>query len=410
MFSVREVFQGQIPLDNSASQQVLARSLIALDTNVLLDLYRYSSDTSAYFLELLKSAEERLWMPHHVGWEFLRRRSTVRASITEHHDQRLVALGALRTVMRNTGGDKTHVGKDDAEKEFIAAVQRYTDKLKKQKQALVNRASSSENDETLQQILDIFEGRTGTKPDPQWYEAREREGQKRFDKLIPPGYEDRTKTSNRYGDYFIWRECMEQSRALKKPLIFVTRDSKEDWWEKSGNNVVGPHSELLQEFWDETGQRVTLLSPTQLFDQLLPDFKDAAVPDQVAQAREEIVTSQEAMQAAEPQPLAPTYATLIASPTDNIISGIKLASRRPKINWSELLQIDSASLFPELAAWDFGDITVSGKTIKIEPEADLPQFKITPAQIDTKFLHSGPEYEVSANDDKEGVASEATDD
>ncbi len=310
---MRNIFEGLIPLGAEAGKEAAEQSIIVLDTNVLLDLYRYSRDTSNYFLKLLQDAKARLWLPHHVGWEFFRRRATVRSSLTEHHDARLAALSSLTRVIKETSGKKTHVGDDADEAEFLNEVKSYTAKLKKQRNQLTQWASSSRDDNILESLLDLFDDRTAQRPSTEWFAQREVEGKERFERLQPPGFEDRSKSSNQYGDYFIWRECIERAKASKSPLVFVTRDSKTDWWEKVGNTVVGPHTELLDEFWEETGQRLTLLNPTQLFDELLPDFAGKDIPKAVTQAREEIQVAQKSQNPAPAGGLSEFYASLIGN-------------------------------------------------------------------------------------------------
>ena len=55
--------------------------------------------------------------------------------------------------------------------------------------------------------------------------------QLRFDSKIPPGYQDKDKTTNYLGDLIIWNEILQYCKAnhLSK-IIFITRDSKPDMY------------------------------------------------------------------------------------------------------------------------------------------------------------------------------------
>ena len=44
--------------------------LFVLDANVILNLYRYSTDTSEALLNILKGISERLWLPHQIALEY----------------------------------------------------------------------------------------------------------------------------------------------------------------------------------------------------------------------------------------------------------------------------------------------------------------------------------------------------
>ena len=53
------------------------RAIFIFDTNVLLNLYRYSDDTSKKFLETIVKLETRVWIPYQVGLEFNKNRLKV---------------------------------------------------------------------------------------------------------------------------------------------------------------------------------------------------------------------------------------------------------------------------------------------------------------------------------------------
>jgi predicted nucleic acid-binding protein len=48
--------------------------MFVVDTNVLLNLYRYSRSTRDELLRVLRALENKLFLPHQVGREFLERR------------------------------------------------------------------------------------------------------------------------------------------------------------------------------------------------------------------------------------------------------------------------------------------------------------------------------------------------
>jgi hypothetical protein len=74
---------------------------------------------------------------------------------------------------------------------------------------------------------------------------------------IPPGFLDSKKDGLRpHGDYFMWRQILDYAAKEKKPVIFVTSEGKEDWWEKTSGKTTGLHYELLKEAYEKTGQRL----------------------------------------------------------------------------------------------------------------------------------------------------------
>src|SRR5690606_38233335 len=61
--------------------------IVVLDTNALLNLYRYSTETSGEFLELLRSLGVRLWIPHQVGLEYHQNRLAVIAEQARSYEK-----------------------------------------------------------------------------------------------------------------------------------------------------------------------------------------------------------------------------------------------------------------------------------------------------------------------------------
>ncbi|MHB0925092.1 MAG: PIN-like domain-containing protein, partial [Gallionellaceae bacterium] len=57
--------------------KVWKQALFVFDTNVLLNLYRYQSNTRDELLEVLNKLSGSIWIPHHVGLEFQRNRLKV---------------------------------------------------------------------------------------------------------------------------------------------------------------------------------------------------------------------------------------------------------------------------------------------------------------------------------------------
>lgn len=89
-----------------------------------------------------------------------------------------------------------------------------------------------------------------------------REGETRYNHLIPPGYEDRDKDKDdktktkKFGDLIVWKEVLQKAQENDRPFIFITDDEKEDWWQLNIQNshlgkkveLVGPRPELVSEF------------------------------------------------------------------------------------------------------------------------------------------------------------------
>ncbi len=85
------------------------------------------------------------------------------------------------------------------------------------------------------------------------------DGKIRYENKIPPGFKDAEKASKgedsyyyfdglrferQYGDLILWKQLLlKASDENVDNIIFITDDSKEDWWYKinsNGNKTIGP--------------------------------------------------------------------------------------------------------------------------------------------------------------------------
>ncbi|QDG63225.1 PIN domain-containing protein [Pseudarthrobacter sp. NIBRBAC000502771] len=276
---MREIYEALMPLPEGNFEFEFGRAVIVLDTNVMLDMYRFSRPTSQRFLELLEHVVDRLWLPYQVGLEFLRRRASVRDDLTANHGARIDELSKLVNKFESAE-KKSHVGHDKAEAEFIAATKKYLQFLTKERDDVRAWAKSQHEDQVLSAFQDYYRDRTGSRPTAEWLSQRTAEGEKRYKSKTPPGYEDSAKESNQYGDYFLWRQCIEHCGAEQRPLLFVTGDVKQDWWQTGRDKKrLGPRLELVEEFFDETGQHLFMLDTSQFFERLRTTVEASVTED-----------------------------------------------------------------------------------------------------------------------------------
>jgi predicted nucleic acid-binding protein len=72
-----DVLRGYVFPDENRIKSIWAEADFCLDTNVLLDVYRYTDENRAAFLKLLKAIKGRLFVPNRVAVEFARNRVAV---------------------------------------------------------------------------------------------------------------------------------------------------------------------------------------------------------------------------------------------------------------------------------------------------------------------------------------------
>ena len=244
---------------NKEKQELWEKAVFVFDTNVLLNLYRYSAKTRNSLLAAFESFKNRIWIPYQVAYEYMNKRCEVIYETVQRYDQFKKEIDNFT----NKAVETLRLTSNDDE---ISELKRYLFKWldsNKDRNLLV---VSAEKDEILDKILTIFEGRVGEKIDDAELDLIKEEGKKRYDKSIPPGYKDEKKKKNQeednnaYGDLIIWKQIIKYAKEKAVGIVYVTHDQKEDWWNIIKGKTMGPRIELRKEFMVETNQEFHMYS------------------------------------------------------------------------------------------------------------------------------------------------------
>jgi hypothetical protein len=77
----------------------------------------------------------------------------------------------------------------------------------------------------LNKLSDLIGEAVGSAPSQEQLRDLEKEGKRRYEALIPPGFRDAKKAGiEAYGDYFIWQEALDKAKEVQKPMIMITDD------------------------------------------------------------------------------------------------------------------------------------------------------------------------------------------
>lgn len=256
---MREAIKEFLEPSTCEKQELWRSAVFVFDTNVLLNLYRYSAKTRSSLLEAFESFKERVWMPYQVAYEYMSRRCEVIYETVNRYDQFKKEI----ELFSNKAIDTLRLTSFDEE---ISELNRYLYKWldsNKDRNLLV---LSTENDEILGKILSIFDGKVGNNYSDEELSRIKEEGKKRYEKKIPPGYKDDKKKQNQnddnnaFGDYIIWKQIIEYSKSNSVGIIYITHDQKEDWWNIVKGKTIGPRIELRREFERETHQKFHMYS------------------------------------------------------------------------------------------------------------------------------------------------------
>lgn len=291
---MREKFFEYYPMTQKELSAFWDSSLLVLDTNVLLNLYRYTESSRKDILGILKNFNDKLWMPFQVGREYHNNRETVIDSV----------YGLENIIGKQVKNSFDTLGKayrsEYSRNPFLSA-DAWEKKLDKAKDSLIKYVSSCykgapdlrDEDTILLELNQLYSGRIGDGFTSEEQKKIFEEGKIRYAAEVPPGYKDQTDKKNRgerhlYGDLIIWKEIIRKAKTDKKCVFFVTEDLKEDWMRIVNGEKRGPRWELLREFYNETdGQRVIIMSLDR-FVSFIHDLPDYAVKPKTIKEVEDV--------------------------------------------------------------------------------------------------------------------------
>ena len=245
-----DVLRGYVSYAEPEVTDIWAKADFCLDTNVLLNAYRYTKVNSLAFCKLLIAIKGRLFVPHQVALEFARNRVQVIRGHYRPHRSLRTALDRAEKAMTEEFRKHPDLGELCA---LIALTRTAIDDrfgdAEKAHMGLIS------DDVVLQQVLDII----GTDVGESYPRADlDKEYKRRKDGNIPPfcKMDDDKDEERRMGDLALWLELLKKYEGSGKPLIFVTDDTKENWWLDSGAGRHDPQPSLVQEVYQRTGADV----------------------------------------------------------------------------------------------------------------------------------------------------------
>src|SRR6266508_39151 len=241
---MRKSFQPYYRLAKKELDALWKDGLIVPDTNVLLNLYRYSEATRSELLKFLAAFGSRLWLPYQVGREFHKRRLTV---IFEQHEKYEGLQRDLDDILKRLETTRGHPFVSPRLWQRLQRIERDVRKeLRRNAEGLL---SLLDEDLTLDEITRLFEGRVGEPFSQDEIEALKVKGATRYKDRVPTGFEDEKKPEDeRYGDLIIWMQILREAESKKRGAIFISDDAKEDWWLRVRGRTVGPLPALREEF------------------------------------------------------------------------------------------------------------------------------------------------------------------
>ncbi|MFL0062745.1 PIN domain-containing protein [Tenacibaculum maritimum] len=242
---MKDTFPGYSRKTETEIKKIWQDGIIVFDTNVLLNLYRYSKATRETIIDLIKKFKDKIWLPHQAALEYNRNRYEVISDQEKAYKEFIAKVVQIQKDLQSTSkppflSETVHLELnsvfDKVNSEVEESITKYCDYLKE--------------DPIYSELSTLFKNRIIKPFDEKTLASIFKEGEERFKKKIPPGYEDeKSKDGNRkYGDLVLWKQVLEKAKELSKPVLLITDERKTDWWWKikDGRNM-GPRHELVAE-------------------------------------------------------------------------------------------------------------------------------------------------------------------
>lgn len=282
------------------NEKIWQDSIIVLDTNVLLNLYRFTKETSDQILDLLQKYSEQLWIPHQVALEYHYNRKSVIIEQSGSYEQVCSAFNTVPNKVKDmlykslNSYKKRH--KEDVE-EFIGVIQKVSEEQVKKLNENIVEYDLNEYDSIKTKITELYSNKVGEPYDEKQMDNLEKEAEKRFKMKIPPGYKDlnkknghkfynRTIIQDKYGDFILWKQLLDFADKNKTNIIFITDEQKEDWWYDLKSKVIGPKVELLNEFTSLTNKEFHMFTSRGFVDRHENDLNPGTVSEVREASRE----------------------------------------------------------------------------------------------------------------------------
>ena len=252
-------YRGNTP---EQTRDAWANGVFVVDTNVLLDLYRYGAQLRTDVFSTLGRVKTRVWVPYHVLLEYHENRVTVLLEQDVQFDKvKGIIEKSERDLIAKFENEQLSSRRSMIDcRPFLAELHKITEGFSRaidlEYTKYPNRLS---HDEIRAAIDDLIEDRVTPAPANQAdLDGIYKEAKTRYECSVPPGYEDSGKSrtlihrglryERKYGDVLVWKEIISIARLTKaEHVVFITNEKKADWWNVVRGKIIGPRIELIDE-------------------------------------------------------------------------------------------------------------------------------------------------------------------
>lgn len=253
-------------------------AIFVFDASALIDFYFIPVESRGkIYSEIFGKLKERLWIPFHVQYEYLKNREkTIKKPIGSYLTlkKNVEEIGKMvqekmdkqiQNIVENSQKKDRHPHiEQEGIEQFKEDVSDFIEKFKVFEEDTHKRISEEEkkvedvidNDDLMRALEENF--KVGEEFSYDEILSIVEEGERRFEFKIPPGYGDlyngEKKGTQIFADLIIWKEIIKYAKEKKTPLIFITNDNgKDDDWcylDEETKRIISPREELIKEIYD----------------------------------------------------------------------------------------------------------------------------------------------------------------
>lgn len=240
---MRKLFPGHYTPSDEEFGKIWKDGLIIFDTNVLLDLYRYSENTVKALFDVMESLEDRIWIPFQVSKEYHKNLNSVISDQVRKYES---SIKTLTDFKKQIDEKRSHPFLSEELTGEIEVFCAKFDKELEDKKVIVKQLII--NNPIKEKLADLLDDKIGVAFSNDDLEKIYIEGEKRYKEQVPPGFGDIKKPiPDRYGDLIFWKEILKKNEEIDKPILLITGDKKDDWYLKELGLTIGPRPELIEE-------------------------------------------------------------------------------------------------------------------------------------------------------------------
>ncbi|MEE1818306.1 PIN-like domain-containing protein [Streptomyces sp. SP18ES09] len=329
--SLTDGFEHHLSASPEDYERVLKDGVVILDTNAILNLYRYTTEARKELFEVLRGLDERLWIPHQVATEFWRNRESAASDLDYFGNELIEELQETRRQMERslrTWSNRVALQRDHLQTLLESLDSAFQPTLDKFQEIAGSRSEGKSRntfeDPVLLELQTTLAGKVGEAMGEEEHKQAVSEGLRRVEEKIPPGYKDKSKGDQQAaGDYLVWAQTIKEARSRNCEALLITGDVKEDWWRKESGEIRGPRLELSKEFYSEVGCRVYMLRPPRFLELAREILNISVANETIDDASRVELSSYDIRERID------TASAVLASLRDDLLNYIKGGSRLP---------------------------------------------------------------------------------